>query len=520
MERLNLSKASGECDVPVAFLKKGGNKMGNVFLELAHITKYYPGVKALNDVSVAFKKGEVHALVGENGAGKSTLIKILAGAIEPNGGKIVLNGKSYEKMAPQLSKELGIEVIYQEFNLMPSLSVAENIFCGSYIGNGVTISMKKMEEATEKILDIMGVHISPKMLVRDLSVAYMQIVEIAKAISKKAEILVMDEPTAPLTNKEVEILFKVIEKLKKQGVTIIYISHRLNEIFRIADRITVLRDGNKIATHNTGDVTRQRLIFEMVGREVTETYPTRNNPIGETILEVKNIQGNGVKKVSFDVRKGEILGLAGLVGAGRTETIRMLFGADPKTSGQFILNGKEISPKSPKEAVKEGILLIPEDRKRQGVILNLPIYMNITLPILPKISKYTVINKKIEQKMVEEQKTVLRIKTPTLQQLVKNLSGGNQQKVVLAKWLVCRGQVLIFDEPTRGIDVRAKQEIYNLMNELCAQGMAIIMISSEMEEIIGMSDRIVVLSEGTQTATLERSDFKQETILHHASGHH
>lgn len=494
--------------------------MSNVFLELAHITKYYPGVKALNDVSVAFEKGEVHALVGENGAGKSTLIKILAGAIEPNGGKIVLNGKCYEKMAPQLSKELGIEVIYQEFNLMPSLSVAENIFCGSYIGNGVTISMKKMEEETEKILCNMGVSISPKTLVRDLSVAYMQIVEIAKAISKKAEILVMDEPTAPLTNKEVEILFHVIEGLKEKGVTIIYISHRLNEIFQIADRITVLRDGNKIATHQAGEVSRQQLIFEMVGREVTETYPARNNPIGKTVLEVKDVQGNGVKKVSFEVRKGEILGLAGLVGAGRTETIRMLFGADPKTSGQFILNGKEISPKSPREAVEQGILLIPEDRKRQGVILNLPIYMNITLPILPKISKYTVINKKLEQKMVEEQKLALKIKTPTIQQIVKNLSGGNQQKVVLAKWLVCQGQVLIFDEPTRGIDVGAKQEIYNLMNELCAQGMAIIMISSEMEEIIGMSDRIVVLSEGTQTATLERSDFKQETILHHASGHH
>lgn len=494
--------------------------MSNVFLELAHITKYYPGVKALNDVSVEFEKGEVHALVGENGAGKSTLIKILAGAIEPNAGKIVLNGKDYEKMTPQLSKELGIEVIYQEFNLMPSLSVAENIFCGSYIGNGITISMKKMEEETEKIMEMMGVHISPKTLVRDLSVAYMQIVEIAKAISKNAEILVMDEPTAPLTNKEVEILFHVIDGLKKKGVTIIYISHRLNEIFQIADRITVLRDGNKINTHKGNQVSRQKLIFDMVGREVTETYPARDNRIGETVLELRHIHGNGVKDISFEVHKGEILGLSGLVGAGRTETIRMLFGADPKISGQFILNGREITPKSPKEAVKEGILLIPEDRKRQGVVLNLPIYMNVTLPILPKISKCMVINKKLEQQMVEEQRIALKIKTPTIQQLVKNLSGGNQQKVVLAKWLVCQGQVLIFDEPTRGIDIGAKQEIYHLMNELCAQGMAIIMISSEMEEIIGMSDRIVVLSEGTQTATLERSEFKQETILHYASGQH
>lgn len=494
--------------------------MSDVFLELSHITKYYPGVKALNDVSVELKKGEVHALVGENGAGKSTLIKILAGAVEPNGGEIILNGKHYEKMTPQSAKELGVEVIYQEFNLMPSLSVAENIFCGSYMGNGVIISRKKMEQEAEKILRDMGLFISPGVLVKNLSVAYMQVVEIAKAISRNAEILVMDEPTAPLTNAEVEILFQVIGRLKEKGVTIIYISHRLNEIFQIADRITVLRDGNKIATHNTVDVSRKQLIYEMVGREITETYPTRNNSVGETILQLKNVTGNGVRNISFEVHKGEILGLAGLVGAGRTETIRMLFGADPKVSGQFLLNGKEISPKSPKEAVEHGILLIPEDRKRQGVILNLPIYMNITLPILPKISKFTVINKKLEKKMVDQQQAALRIKTPTLQQLVKNLSGGNQQKVVLAKWLVCQGQVLIFDEPTRGIDVGAKQEIYGLMNELCEQGMAIIMISSEMEEVIGMSDRIVVLSEGIQTAVLDRADFNQETILHHASGHH
>ncbi len=494
--------------------------MSDVFLELSHITKYYPGVKALNDVSVELKKGEVHALVGENGAGKSTLIKILAGAVEPNGGEIILNGKHYEKMTPQSAKELGVEVIYQEFNLMPSLSVAENIFCGSYMGNGVIISRKKMEQEAERILRDMGLFISPGVLVKNLSVAYMQVVEIAKAISRNAEILVMDEPTAPLTNAEVEILFQVIGRLKEKGVTIIYISHRLNEIFQIADRITVLRDGNKIASHNTVDVSRKQLIYEMVGREITETYPTRNNSVGETILQLKNVTGNGVRNISFEVHKGEILGLAGLVGAGRTETIRMLFGADPKVSGQFLLNGKEISPKSPKEAVEHGILLIPEDRKRQGVILNLPIYMNITLPILPKISKFTVINKKLEKKMVDQQQAALRIKTPTLQQLVKNLSGGNQQKVVLAKWLVCQGQVLIFDEPTRGIDVGAKQEIYGLMNELCEQGMAIIMISSEMEEVIGMSDRIVVLSEGIQTAVLDRADFNQETILHHASGHH
>lgn len=494
--------------------------MDNSYLELQHITKFYPGVKALDDVSVEFQKGEVHALVGENGAGKSTLIKILAGAALPNAGKIRVDGKEYDKMTPMLAKELSIEVIYQEFNLMPALSVAENIFCGSFIGNGITIKMKKMEEKAKELLDSMNINISPKTLVKDLSVAYMQIVEIAKAISKNAEILVMDEPTAPLTNTEVEILFDVVKELKKKGVTIIYISHRLNEIFQIADRITVLRDGKKIATHDVAEVTRQKLIFEMVGREVTETFPVRNTVIGETVLELRHVTGNGVRDISFEVHKGEILGLAGLVGAGRTETVRMLFGADAKEQGDFILEGKAVSPKSPKEAVEQGILLIPEDRKRQGIILNLPIYMNITLPILGKLSKFAVINKKKEKELVEEQRLSLQIKTPSIGQLAGNLSGGNQQKVVLAKWLACQGKVLIFDEPTRGIDVGAKQEIYHLMNALCAEGMAIIMISSEMEEVIGMSDRIVVLSEGIQTASINKEDFSQETILHHASGHH
>ena len=494
--------------------------MDETILELQHITKYYPGVTALDDISIEFRRGEVHALVGENGAGKSTLIKVLAGAIEPSEGTIVLAGKTYKKMEPLLAKELGIEVIYQEFNLMPSLSVAENIFCGDYIGNGFTISMKQMEKKTEDLLRTMGVSISPRALVKDLSVAYMQIVEIAKAISKNASILVMDEPTAPLTNAEVDILFRVIEDLKKKGVTIIYISHRLNEIFQIADRITVLRDGHKIALHESTNISRQQLIFEMVGREVSETYPARSNPIGKTVLQLENVTGNGVQNISFEVREGEILGLAGLVGAGRTETVRMLFGADPKISGRFLLNGQEIAPKSPREAIEHGIFLVPEDRKRQGVLLRLPIFTNITLPIIRKLSAFSVISKKKENEIVGSEIKALGIKTPTAKQLVNNLSGGNQQKVVLAKWLVCHGKVMIFDEPTRGIDVGAKQEIYHLMNDLCAQGMAIIMISSDMDEVTGLSDRIVVLSEGAQMATLERGDFNQEKILQYASGHH
>ncbi|MEG1492208.1 MAG: sugar ABC transporter ATP-binding protein [Oscillospiraceae bacterium] len=493
--------------------------MAETALSVRHITKTYPGVIAINDISIDFLSGEVHALVGENGAGKSTLIKTIAGAIQPDSGEIEVFGAVQSKTSPSRMRSLGIEVIYQEFNLVPALSVAENIFLGAFLGNGKIVDKKEMERQTAELFKTMQININPKSKVEELSVGYMQMVEIAKAISRDVKILIMDEPTAPLTTHEVDILYQIIDLLKKKGVTIIYISHRLNEIYKVSDRLTILRDGNKVATKNTSETSRDELIKLMVARETSEAYPTRTHTPGEVVLEVQQLSGKGAKDISFTLRKGEVLGFGGLIGAGRTEMARMLFGADPATSGKIILDGKEVKIKSPQQAVKLGIGLVPEDRKQQGVILPLSIKENIVLPIIKDISHLMVVDKKRENTIINSQKDALRIKTPTLEQLVMNLSGGNQQKVALSKWLVSDCKILIFDEPTRGIDIGAKQEIYNLINQLSAQGMAVIIISSEMEEMLGMSDRIVVLCEGQMMATLDKSEFSQEKILALASGY-
>lgn len=487
-------------------------------LELKHISKQYTGVKALDDVSISFRRGEVHALMGENGAGKSTLIKTLSGAIQPNDGEIVFEGTTYTHMEPHQAMELGIHVIYQEFNMMPELSVAENIFMGQQLGGGVLFNKSITEERAQKILDGMHVKINAKETVKNLSVANMQLVEIAKALTRDVKVLVMDEPTAPLTDAEVETLFEIVQMLKSKGVTIIYISHRIAEVFQISDRVSVLRDGKFIKTVMTNDVDRDELIRLMVGREVSDTYPKRDFAPGEVVLELRDVCGNGVENVSFAVRSGEIFGLSGLVGAGRTETMRMIFGADPIDSGEVLLNGQPVHPKHPAEAVKLGIGLIPEDRKQQGLLLDLPIFTNISMATMRDISHFTVVNSRAEKENVNRLVEAVTIKTPSIAQLVRNLSGGNQQKVVLAKWLAANCKVLIFDEPTRGIDVGARHEIYKLMNELCRQGIAIVMISSDMEEILGMSDRIMVLCEGHQAGILEREAFSQETILSLASG--
>lgn len=487
-------------------------------LELRHISKQYTGVKALDDVSISFRRGEVHALMGENGAGKSTLIKTLSGAIQPNDGEIVFEGTTYTHMEPHQAMELGIHVIYQEFNMMPELSVAENIFMGQQLEGGVLFNKSITEERAQKILDGMHVKINAKETVKNLSVANMQLVEIAKALTRDVKVLVMDEPTAPLTDAEVETLFEIVQMLKSKGVTIIYISHRIAEVFQISDRVSVLRDGRFIKTVMTNDVDRDELIRLMVGREVSDTYPKRDFAPGEVVLELRDVCGNGVENVSFAVRSGEIFGLSGLVGAGRTETMRMIFGADPIDSGEVLLNGQPIHPKHPAEAVKLGIGLIPEDRKQQGLLLDLPIFTNISMATMRDISHFTVVNSRAEKENVNRLVEAVTIKTPSIAQLVRNLSGGNQQKVVLAKWLAANCKVLIFDEPTRGIDVGARHEIYKLMNELCRQGIAIVMISSDMEEILGMSDRIMVLCEGHQAGILEREAFSQETILSLASG--
>ena len=486
--------------------------MSDNILELKHITKLYPGVVALNDVSLEVRRGEILALVGENGAGKSTLIKTCSGAITPTQGEIVINGKSFTGMTPQTSEQNGIGVIYQEFNLVGDLSVAENIFLGRAIRKGMVIDLKAMERESKKILDSLNIKINPKTLVKTLSVGYQQMVEIAKAVSQNAKLLIMDEPSAPLTSAEVEAMFAIVDKLKAGGVSIIYISHRLDEIFRLADRITILRDGQYVTTLNTDETNKDELVKYMVGRQLTEVYPKRDEICvkDEVIFEAVNVSGNGDKNISFKIHRGEVLGLGGLVGAGRTEFAELMFGMRPKTAGKFIFKGKEISPKTPKDAIELGIGLVPEDRKKEGALLGMSIRCNINMPIYQRISKGTVINEKKEEEIAQTYRKEISIKTPTLDQLVKNLSGGNQQKVILAKWLAADSELLIFDEPTRGIDVGAKQEIYTLINHLVEQGKTVLMISSEMEELMGMSDRILILAEGNMTGELNKSEFNRK----------
>lgn len=488
-------------------------------LKLKNITKEYPGVLALNKMNLEIRPGEVHALMGENGAGKSTLIKVVSGAVKPNGGTIVYNKKEYAEMTPMLAKKLGIGVIYQEFNLVPELSVAENIFLGQKLRAGWIINRKLMNRKAEELMREFGINIDVRTNVKNLTVAYQQLVEITKTISSNVKVLIMDEPSAPLTNREIKAMFGIIEKLKGNGVAIVYISHRMEEIFQIADRVTVMRDGEYVGTKRIEDTNKADLIKMMVGRALNEQYPSVEKEIGETALEVENISTEAfLKNVSFQVRKGEILGIAGLVGAGRTETARAIYGADRKSSGTVKVHGETITVKRPKDAIRKGISLIPEDRKKHGILLEMPIRDNISFISVRNISKFGIVNKKKDRELSWKYMQELRIKTPTMEQLTKNLSGGNQQKVVLAKSLASNADIIIFDEPTRGIDVGAKQEIYILMNELAKQGMAIIMISSEMPELLGMSDRIIVMHEGEVTGELMRSEATQEKILELASG--
>lgn len=492
----------------------------NVVLSLENITKKYPGVLALNNVSVEFFEGEVHALLGENGAGKSTLIKAVAGAITIDGGTIHLGGHSYHQMTPHLSRSLGIEVIYQEFNLVPPMSVAENIFLGDRVNNKALVDYAAMNAKASEIFKQFDVALDPTSRVEDLSPAQQQIVEIAKAVSKRVKILIMDEPTAPLSVAEVEHMFAIIQQLKQKGVTIIYISHRLEEVFRISDRVSVMRDGRYVATRLTEETNRKELISLMVGRELKEVYPSRTVIPTETVLEVKNLSGNGDRDISFSVKKGEILGISGLVGAGRTELAMLLYGAAQIESGEIWVNGKQTHIRSPQDAIRHRIGLLTEDRKGKGLFLEMGVRWNISFPIIRRLSKRGVVDNKTENEIAEKFTRRMNIKTPSLEQRVINLSGGNQQKVVLAKSLAAESDILIFDEPTRGIDVGAKQEIYQLMRELADHGIAILMISSEMEELLGMSDRIIVLCEGKLAGEVQKEQFSQDYILDLASGTH
>lgn len=489
-------------------------------LQLQHIRKEYPGVVALKDVTLELKKGEILALIGENGAGKSTLIKCCSGAVIPTSGKIIVNGKEFASMTPQLAAENGIAIIYQEFNNVKELSAAENLFLGNPIKKGVLIDKKAMENEAAKAFEQLQVKIDPKTLMKNLTVGYQQMVEIAKAIQQEAKILIMDEPSAPLTSAEVESMFKVVERLRKEGISIVYISHRLDEIYRLSDRIEVIRDGEYVKTLITKDSQVQELIKLMVGRELTETYPPRSACIqeDEVVLELEGLTGNGDRDISLKVHKGEILGLGGLVGAGRTELAEMIFGAAPIESGKMKFKGQEVHPKSPRNAIDMGIALVPEDRKRHGAMLGISIKDNINMPVYERNSTLSVIDSKKEKAIAEKYQKEMAIKTPNLNQLVKNLSGGNQQKVILGRWLAADSELIIFDEPTRGIDVGAKYEIYKLMNDLVEkEGKAILMISSEMEELMGMSDRIMVLAEGNLTGELSKDEFSQETIMAYAS---
>ena len=496
------------------------NTVDNV-LSMKNISKRYVGIHALDDVSIDFQRGETHALAGENGAGKSTLIKIISGAEVPDSGELVFKDKIFDKMTPHLAQSVGIATIYQEFNLFPTLSVAENIFMGDETlsdRNSYFYHKKEYIERAKKILDSMKVNVSPLELIEDMTTAKMQLVEIAKAIVKNAKILIMDEPTAPLSTKETEDLFELIGRLKQQGVTIIYISHRLNELYRISDRVTVLRDGKKIITTRTEDISRQELIFYMANRKVEEIEFKSTWEKGDVALEAHKLCGNGLKDISFGVRRGEILGIGGLLGAGRTELARLLFGADKVESGHILINGSQMIIKTPKHAVSFGIAYVPEDRKHLGAILSLPIIWNITLPILKRISNRFFLKKKEESLIGDTQKNNLRIKTPDMNQNVDSLSGGNQQKVVLAKWLASQPSILILDEPTRGVDVNTKQEIYHLIGEFAKQGIAIIFISSEMDELLNISDRLMVLYEKRIIGFLEKNEFSQNKVMTMASG--
>ena len=487
-------------------------------MALKNITKEYPGVRALDDVTISFEKGEVHALIGENGAGKSTFIKTLSGAIRPTSGTIVFEGKEYSHLEPRQAIDLGIAVVYQELIQFEAMSVADNIFMGVAEHSGLVLNDRERREKARELLAQFDCDVDPAALVRDLSVANRQIVELTKAMVRSAKVVVMDEPTAAITMAEQEKLYEVVKRLKANGVTVIYISHRLEELFVICDRVSVLRDGQYVTTCDMKDLTKLDMVRLMVGRELSSGYPQKKPASDEVVLDVRHLSGNGVTDISFQLHRGEILGFAGLVGSGRTELMHVLYGAAKKQGGTVLLGGREVSFHSPAAGLKAGIGLIPEDRKFQGCFIEKPIFWNISISTLASIVNHTVVNRKKETALADDYKNRLKIKTPYLDQMTSGLSGGNQQKVVIAKALAALPDILIFDEPTRGIDVGARHEIYLLMNELAEGGKSILMVSSDMDELLGMSARIIVLHEGRKAGELTKEEFSQETVLACASG--
>ncbi|WMJ89969.1 sugar ABC transporter ATP-binding protein [Anaerocolumna sp. MB42-C2] len=489
--------------------------MNQYIVEIEHVSKSFPGVMALNDVSFNLMSGEVLALLGENGAGKSTLMKILSGVYLKDGGTIKVFGQTIEEMNTKKAQELGIAIIHQELNMCAHLTVAQNIFLGREITRYGMLSVKKMNEEAEKILTSLNIDIHPETIVGDLAVSKQQMVEIAKALSCNAKILIMDEPTSALTSKEIEELFTIIHKLKKEGCGIVYISHRLEELENIVDRVIILRDGQFIKSMNYKDTSLSEIISCMAGREIKEKFPRVTCDLGGEIMEVRKLNaGRMVRNINFKLYAGEIVGIAGLMGAGRTETTRAVFGVDQKENGEIILDGKPVKIEKPMDAIKNGIVLVPEDRKKDGLCTKLSIRDNIALPNLDILcGKTGVVNRRKENEMADKAIKDLKIKLPNSDVDAGSLSGGNQQKVVVGKWLRRRSRVVIFDEPTRGIDVAAKIEIYNLMNDLKKQGIGVLFVSSEMPEIMGISDRIIVMCDGKITGELKTEEATQDKIL-------
>lgn len=492
--------------------------MGQYVIELANVSKSFPGVKALDQVSFNLKPGEVHALLGENGAGKSTLMKIISGIYKRDEGAYFVDGKDVGDLNPHKASELGIAIIHQELNMCQDLTVAENMFLGREKKKFGFVDQKTLNKDAAEVLERLQMDIDPETVVRKLPVSKQQMIEIAKALSTNARILIMDEPTSALTEKECVELFKIINHLKEQGCAIVYISHRLEELSEITDRVSIFRDGKYIITKDFKETNMDEIIAYMVGREISDKYPNIKTPLGDKILEVKKLNAGMIKDVSFDLFAGEIVGFSGLMGAGRTELFKAIFGADHIDSGEIILDGQPLVIHSPHDAIAHGIVLGPEDRKAEGLCTKLTIRENIALANLDQISnKFGFIDKNKEKELVNKAIDNLKIKTPSMEQDAKNLSGGNQQKVVVGKWMVRDAKVVVFDEPTRGIDVAAKVEIYHIMNQLKKQGVGVIFVSSELPEILGMSDRVLVMCNGRITGNLLTSDTSQDEILHHAT---
>ena len=489
--------------------------MGETIVSMKNISKNFPGVRALDHVQFELRSGEVMALLGENGAGKSTLMKILSGVYTRDEGSLEIFGKEYGDLTPRQAQETGVAIIHQELNMCRHLSVAENMFLGREKVKAGVLSNAQMEEEAARILEELKIDMDPGQVVGELPVSKQQMVEIAKALSTHARILIMDEPTSALTAREIEDLFRIIRDLKAKGCGIVYTSHRLEELSHIVDRVTIMRDGQFITSMNFKDTTLDEIIANMVGREIKEKFPRVSCKKGKKVLEVRNLNaGHMVRNVNFSLYEGEIVGFAGLMGAGRTETTRAIFGVDLKESGEIILDGKPVTIRKPEDAIRAGIVLAPEDRKKDGLCTKLSIRHNIALPNLDLLcNKFGVINSQKELEMCDRVVENLKVKTPSVEVNTGNLSGGNQQKVVVGKWLARNSRVVIFDEPTRGIDVAAKVEIYNLMNDLKKQGIAVMFVSSEMPEVMGIADRLIVMCDGRITGEMSAEEATQSGIL-------